>query len=476
MTMEPQDRDRRLAAMLVEEVVAAMVNTRIYASTHPRVQGSVDAVRKHLQELAGMTGEDRVVIALAEDLLIYRQRPLLGASLSSARLIGVLSGWQAGGFSLARSIGTDDLREFLVHLARPVAGQDYRAVNQRFAQQRLEGVELLPPYHAGADTETQDPNAQLRVPVQFYQGVIDLLQNVTISVCVGGTIQFDPVKVQAEEMLRRLQADDGPLMNLARQDQYDAFTFGHSVRVAVLSMNFARSLTSDRDLLIRIGTAALLHDVGKSLIPFEILHSRTTLSECERRHMARHPELGAELLLDHHESDPLAIAAAFGHHLSMSGHGYPRTAHAHEMSLVTEVVRICDIYEALTAARPYKQPMTPTKAYRVMLSMEDRLNRRLLRRFIEVNGVFPTGQLVELGTGEVARVLRQGSSLTTPHVTLLLDRDRNLLAHEDQAVIDLGRLGDDRSRCICRVTSDAELVDADGMTLLQSRAWPAMSR
>ena len=156
------------------------------------------------------------------------------------------------------------------------------------------------------------------------------------------------------------------------------------MRVSVLALNFGRRLTKDQDLLMRLGTAGLLHDVGKSVIPFEILHSSKPLTPEEREEINRHPSAGAQILLDHDEADELAVATAFGHHRTFDHDGYPQTLHEHHQSMVTRIVKICDVYEALTAARPYKRPMTPTRAYRIMLGMENHFEPRLLRRFIEV--------------------------------------------------------------------------------------------
>ena len=441
-----------LASQLTDELLAAMVNIRIYAASHPRVQGSLTTVQRRLGELVALSGQDPLVLGVAEGLVVFQQRPLLGASIGAARLLTALQAWQAGGLELWAAITTTELEALLQLLAaRPQPGQDHLWVNAQLVARQCQHVQLLPPYVEGGASAARAPTPHsIRIGVQFYQGVIDLLQTVTVSVCRGGRIDFDPVQTQAEQMLKQLEAQDTPVLGLARQDQYDAFTFGHSVRVAVLSMHFARTLTADRELLIRIGTAALLHDVGKSLIPFELLHSATTLSAEERRHMNRHAELGAECLLDHHDADPLAIAAAFGHHRNPDGSGYPRTRHDHQTSLVTAIVKICDVYEALTAARPYKQPMSPIRAYRVMLAMGDKLDRKLLRKFIEVNGIYPVGQLVELDNGDVA-VVRGASKDRQKPVVEVIDSDVSPdLVDDGQNLIDLSSIACVEARSILR--------------------------
>lgn len=429
------------ATLLVDELVAAMVNTRIYLANHPRVQTSLAVALRRLGEIAAQTGQDPICLGSADGLVVFGQRPLLGASISAARLLGSLQHWSAGGIELWAATSATELSELLAGLAtRPQPGQDYSWLNTQLTARQCRHVRLLPPYIDAGANFTKSTPTNIRVGVQFYQAVVDLLQTVTVSVCRGGRIDFAPVQAQAEQVLRQLEGNDAAVLGLARQDQYDAFTFGHSVRVAVLSLHFARSLTEDRELLIRIGTAALLHDVGKSLIPFELLHSTNALSVDERREMNRHSDLGAECLLDHHDSDPLAIAAAFAHHRGPNGTGYPRTLHEHETTMVTSIVKICDIYEALTAARPYKQPMSPIRAYRVMLAMGDKLDRRLLKKFVKTNGIFPAGQLVELNTGEIAVVRGQSADPLQPIVALMEHAAGQTLALDEEQLFDLSQV------------------------------------
>jgi HD-GYP domain-containing protein (c-di-GMP phosphodiesterase class II) len=428
------------ATLLIDEFIAALVNSRIYEVDHPRVQGSLQRLKQLLVELANTTGENTVQLGSADGLVVFQERPLLGASIGASRLLATLQQWGSGGLSLGRNASTSELQELLTSMvARPRPGWGYAELNQQLETRQCHEVRLLPPFREGK-AYAGASGKSIRVGIRFYQTVIDLLQNITVNVSRGGRIDFAPVQAQAEEVLKQLDAKNEPLLGLARQDQYDAFTFGHSLRVTVLSMNFAKSLTEDRDLLIRIGTAALLHDVGKSLIPFEILHSPQNLTAEERREMNRHAELGAECLLGHHDSDPLAIVAAFGHHRGPDGKGYPNTAHEHHAEMVTNIVKICDVFEALTAARPYKHAMSPIRAYRVMIAMGERLDQRLLKKFIHRNGIYPVGQLVTLSTGEIAMVHDQSSDPLAPVVALVEDAEGQVFDEDCQEILDLSAI------------------------------------
>lgn len=443
------------ATLLVDRLAACLVNCRIYELSHSRVQNSLQELRQRLQDFTANTGGGKVLIGTAERIVFCQGKPLLGASIGAPRLIDLLTAWKAGGIELEPPVELADLEQLLVTLnTRPEPGATAASFNATLQSHRVTRIRLLPPYvdrqaagggsagggDGAAAAEVPEIDTAVQVGLRFYQTVVDLLQTVTVSVCRGGRIDFAPVQAQAERMLQMLEQRDRQALGLLRQEQYDAFTFGHSLRVALLAMQFARSITNDRDLLIRIGTAGLLHDVGKAKVPFELLHATRPLDAEERQLMNQHAEFGAEILLDHNDADPLAVAAAFGHHRGPDGSGYPRTVHDHQISLVTSIVKICDIYEALTAARPYKQPMSPIRAYRVMLAMGDRLDRRLLRKFVECNGVYPVGQLVEMLDGRLAVVRCPTQDPLRPVVAIVQDVGNLDLECDDDEVLDLSSI------------------------------------
>jgi HD-GYP domain-containing protein (c-di-GMP phosphodiesterase class II) len=227
------------------------------------------------------------------------------------------------------------------------------------------------------------------------------------------------------------------MFSISRYEEYDAYTFGHSIRVCLLALAVARASTRDEEFVQRIGTAALLHDVGKALVPFEVLHKRGRLSAEERHEMEKHPVHGAGVLLANRESDPLAVSAAYGHHRTVDGNGYPRTRGHYEQSIVTRIVKICDVFEALTAVRPYKPAMSPAKAYRIMLGMPGHFDPGLLRRFMQVTGLYTAGTRVRLDDGRVGRVLRQTADLDRPVVEILEEPDGSPLDRVPLPVVDL---------------------------------------
>ena len=273
--------------------------------------------------------------------------------------------------------------------------------------------------------------------METYQGVLELLQGISIAVCRGANFRLDTVRGEVERIMKRLDDDPRSMLELSRYEQYDAFTFGHSVRVCILALLFAKSISDDPRLLELVGMSALMHDIGKAKVPFEIVHAPGRLTEEERREMEAHTIRGARTLLEIEDIDPVVVAAAFSHHKRLDAGGYPQTGFWAPRAPATRIVKICDVYEALTAVRPYKASMSPLRAYRIMMSMEKHFDLSLLRHFIQVNGAFPNGTGVLLSTGERADVLRQGPALSTPIVELTHDRDGEELFDEDRRVLEL---------------------------------------
>ena len=129
---------------------------------------------------------------------------------------------------------------------------------------------------------------------------------------------------------------------------FDTYTVGHSVRVALLAVLVGHNMKLDDELLLELCMAGLLHDVGKSQIPDEILFKPGRLDEDERTLMETHAQIGAEILMGHHQASPLAIAGAWGHHLRHDGGGYPDAPEWAARHFLTTLLQVCDVFEALT--------------------------------------------------------------------------------------------------------------------------------
>jgi HD-GYP domain-containing protein (c-di-GMP phosphodiesterase class II) len=425
LTDEEREARPQGAAGFVDEIVVAMVNARIYARGHPRLEAAVDAMHAGLNDLLAEHPGPRVQIGAHDGFVFFEAKPLLGASMAAGRLIGTLGRLGAGGLAFEASTTREEMQAFVEWTARQSKGvTTHEEANLGLDREACWSVRFLPPYREAAGGRGSwtdrvereiDPvdlsgvgsleaEIDLDLPTGLYQDVVSALQDAMVQTCTGRDLDTAPALGYVERVLGMLHEDSPGLMRMARYEKYDEFTFGHSIRVCFLALNFARQLTSDQRLLERIGLAALLHDIGKAWVPFEVLHSTGRLDDAQRREMNMHPVHGGQILLESNDPDPLSVAVAFSHHQNLDGTGYPHAIRGGRASAATMIVKIADVYEALTAVRPYKPRMAPTRAYRIMMDMQGYFEPSLLRRFVECNGIYPVGSRVRLTSGEVARV------------------------------------------------------------------------
>ncbi len=205
-------------------------------------------------------------------------------------------------------------------------------------------------------------------------------------------LREDPVTLQAHAALRA----------------YDETSRHHPVNVAVLSLQVGLRAGLAHDLLVTLGLAALLHDIGKARVPREVLLKPDRLTPDERAAVARHTVEGAYLLRDLTAQARLAMVVAFEHHANVDLSGYPTLEAKRAQHPLARVVQVAEFYDAAThAARGLRRPMLPSDAVRVILARAGEVfDPAVAQVFARVVGFYPVGSLVELDTGELAFVVR----------------------------------------------------------------------
>jgi len=225
------------------------------------------------------------------------------------------------------------------------------------------------------------------------------------------------------------------LLALTTLKDYDNYTFTHMVNVSILTMGQARGLGIDGPLLREFGLAALMHDIGKVRTPLEILNKPEKLTDDEFTIMKRHVVDGAEILRMTPDVPALAPVVAFEHHLRQDLSGYPSNIGHRRLNLCTQIVTIADVYDALRSTRVYRDGLPSDRIKSIMGKKDDpAFNQRLLRRFINLIGLFPIGTLVRLQTEEIGVVVHEHpSDPFRPQVKLI--RDASGHAVENAALV-----------------------------------------
>jgi HD-GYP domain-containing protein (c-di-GMP phosphodiesterase class II) len=167
------------------------------------------------------------------------------------------------------------------------------------------------------------------------------------------------------------------------------------------------------------GIAGLLHDIGKVSIPNVIINKTGPLTEQEVQLIRTHPEKGYSLLKEQYNVSPGVLDVCLHHHEKIDGSGYPKGLKGDQISTLTKIAAVCDVYDAITSDRPYKAGWNPAEALRKMAQWEGHFDPRIFQLFVKVIGIYPIGSFVRLQSGKMSVVYQQNSqSLLNPQVNI----------------------------------------------------------
>jgi len=423
---------------------------RMYFEDHPRLKECAREFTTGLQRLLERDGRGKFFIGVANGKLVHDGRYLLGASIMGTRLQEFAGLLECGGFLFNHGLQEAEMLAFFsVAAARRRPTENLAAGRDLLHASGIQSIELSPPYEDpgwfgqflfdkqdnGAGLLDEDSATQSMVST--FQNLFDTVESAHEAGHSGRGLDLGNTRETSEMLLKATRGDVQDIMQMVRYPDYDSYTVGHSVRVAMFAVMVGNHLGLDEELLSELGVAALLHDVGKSRIPTEILYKPGRLDERERTIMEEHSRLGAEILLETPGTSDLALAAAWGHHRRFDKTGYPRMPLGSQENPVTHLINVCDVYEALTAIRPYKKAHTSRKAYEIMLGDEGWFNPWALKAFSDAVGLYPAGSVVILSSGHQAEVLGPGTEFDRPRVRLTHDARGLELAEEGRLEVDL---------------------------------------
>jgi putative nucleotidyltransferase with HDIG domain len=243
---------------------------------------------------------------------------------------------------------------------------------------------------------------------------------------MGQAIELDQATPLVDEISNSVQRNVGALVSLARLKTADNYTYMHSVAVCALMVALAKQLDFNEEERRKAGLAGLIHDLGKMKTPLTVLNKAGKLTDEEFEIMKKHPGDGYEILLANQTAAPEVMDVCLSHHEKLDGTGYPRKLKGDAISLYARMGAICDVYDAITSVRPYKDGWDPADALHRMSEWTGHLDMNLFRAFVKSMGIYPVGSLVRLNSGRIGVVIEQSAkSLLTPKLRVFFSTKAN---------------------------------------------------
>ena len=262
-----------------------------------------------------------------------------------------------------------------------------------------------------SSTPESDPPAipfaeELQAAKQVYKAAKLVVQQAMEDVRMGRALNMESVSEVVGSMVDSILRSPDALTSLTRLKSFDEYTFFHSVNTSALALSVGKHLGYERAPLLQLGTGMLLHDIGKTLIPIEILNKPGRYEADEFEIMKQHVLRGAEVLSSTTGLSDMFLKPTLEHHERVDGTGYPHHRSKIELSQFGLIAAIVDIYDAVTSDRCYHKGKTPhdTLQFLYQLGTQGHVDGTLVQQFVQVVGVYPVGSCVSLSTGETAIV------------------------------------------------------------------------
>lgn len=254
----------------------------------------------------------------------------------------------------------------------------------------------------------------------------ELVANIMQSDLRRDKLDVEAVKTTVEPILSSMIRNSDAFIWLSKMRHHDAYTYGHSVQNCALGIAFGRHMGLEKDGLSTLAMGLLLMDVGKAKLPKELLTKSSALSPAEFEEMKKHVDYSVDILRQTEGVSENVINIALTHHERYDGSGYPNGLTGVQIPVYGRMAAIIDSYDAMTTTTAYRKGMSEHEALQKIYDARDRFfQRELVEQFLQCMGVYPTGSLVELSSGEVGIILSQNTKQRLkPRVMTMLDAEK----------------------------------------------------
>ena len=398
---------------LARRFAAALRGCQLYASDHPLHQRNIDQLLDALTRL--FDERPSIALGVVGDQVVVADTPLPRAAANLGELLRRLRTSGIERVGVDRGVTRTELDEFIGAVASLTERRDVGT----------DALRAFPHISVGriaAETAATGVSRDIVEIKRLYDDAARAAEDIYESTRVDGRPELNVARQTVQGLAESVAQNRTALVALTAMKNYDNYTFTHMVNVAILTMAQARALGLEGPRLREFGLSALMHDIGKVRTPLEVLQKTSRLNDDEFAMMKRHVVDGAEILRQTPEMPIMAPTVAFEHHLRIDGTGYPNVKRP-SLNLATMLTSIADVYDAMRSQRAYQQAF-PTDRILAVMKRNDgtQFDQNLVRRFVQLIGIYPPGTLVRLSTNEIAVVLHvHAPDPHRPQVQILRD-------------------------------------------------------
>jgi HD-GYP domain-containing protein (c-di-GMP phosphodiesterase class II) len=435
---------KKLGKIILTSFEGAQKSIKLYPSGHPMIKQSLSEL---MQALAGsFESLGKINLNIIRNELYLNDTPLKEESMLHSEFLQQCLKRNVSSIKILSRINFEEMEKFLTILSQDVEYiNEMGGINKLVKSEGLRNIEVaqILPYISTVkrDGETEDaPELKGLTGREAYKSAVDAFRTVCADID-SSYISMKTIRATIQSLIENVLHNKEAMAELINLKHLDDYTFHHSVNVALLSVLIGSALKLNREELNLLGEAAILHDIGKLLVPWEIINKPDKLSDEEWEQIKLHPVNGARVLSEIKGISDICIIGAFEHHIRYDLKGYPTIKEKNEGHLFGQIIAIADTYDAVTSDRAYRKAFLPDDAFKIILKCcGNSLNPNIGKLFLSLIGCYPLGCLVELDSKEIAIVSDINHfNLLRPKVKILLSAEGH---QSNQKVVDLAELNE----------------------------------
>ncbi|MDD5130659.1 MAG: HD domain-containing protein, partial [Candidatus Omnitrophica bacterium] len=333
---------------------------KMYGPAHPMFLKSLDSSFEAFTSV--LSTRQEILIGIVGEELAFEKEILFDLAKFLRPSILYLKERNIERIAFYSGLSRDELCKFVRFIARPK--EDFKGDLQ--AALSLAGVEHISIGKLKVDLR-QDRSGFVLPQTELYDSSADVVGQALDKVLNSEKVDHLGLEFSLSNIMENLSSQRQEMLKLATLKRYDAETYTHMLNVSIFSMYFSSRLGFDKEDILSIGIAGMYHDIGKLSISRKILHKPGQLTDQEFGRVKSHTLLGAEIMLRYVNTlGILPVVVCFEHHLKYDSSGYPRLPFLRKQHIASLIVAICDVYDALSQRRGYKQDYSPDIVYGIM--------------------------------------------------------------------------------------------------------------